>query len=108
MGIHAGNWLDPKPEFDATWPGALHVMKIPTGIGEGFTRWFFRSKIWGYVMDDEYGYLNPNNFEHVGYSIFQGTLNSPKMFDQPTWVGAIHQDLETQFLFEAKNPAKWV
>ncbi|RMU61009.1 hypothetical protein ALP25_04858 [Pseudomonas syringae pv. syringae] len=103
MGIHAGSWLDPKPEFDATWPGALHVMKIPTGIGEGFTRWFFRSKIWGYVMDDEYGYLNPNNFEHVGYSIFQGTLNSPKMFDQPTWVGAIHQDLETQFLFEAKK-----
>ncbi|MQQ37553.1 PI-PLC X phosphodiestherase-like domain protein [Pseudomonas sp. SZ57] len=103
MGIHAGSWLDPKPESDATWPGALHVVKRPTGIGESFTRSFYRSKIWGHVMDDEEGYGNENNFEHVGYSIYQGTLNSPKYFDQPTWAGAIHQDRETKFLFEAKK-----
>ncbi|WP_082333921.1 PI-PLC domain-containing protein [Pseudomonas syringae] len=103
MGIHAGSWLDPKPQSDATWPGALHVVKIPTGIGESFTRWFYRSKIWGHVADDEEGYANENNFDRVGFSIYQGTLNSPKLFDQPTWVGAIHLDRGTQFLFEARK-----
>ncbi|EPJ82385.1 hypothetical protein CFII64_16562 [Pseudomonas sp. CFII64] len=105
MGVHAGNWDDPKPFSDNTWPGAIHIQMMYVQVGEfkAIRRWFYRAKFWGRGSDHEGGYSNSEFFDALGLSYYMGTLDSPKYFDQPTWAGAIHLDRQTHFLFEAKK-----
>jgi hypothetical protein len=104
MGILAGTWNEPKNLTDATWPEAIHVLKSYVWVnGWVLRRSFYRSKFWGKGTQQGAGYLNPDYFDPLGYSVYQGTLDSPKYFDQPTWAGAIHLDRNTHFFFEARQ-----
>lgn len=106
MGVHAGTWDDPKPWVDATWPGAIHVLKATTpGESRLDPRTYFRSKFWGRPGEHGGTYFDPDLFDLIAVSINRGTLESPKQFGPPTvtWVGAIHFDTKTHFLFEAKK-----
>lgn len=102
IGVNAGTWSDPKIGEDPTWPGAIHAFRAtPNGIYQYQT--FFRSKFWGKLSDVGSAIYNPDSFELIGYSLYLGTLESPKFFDQPTWVGAIHFDRLKSRFFEAKK-----
>ena len=103
VGIHAGTWDDLKPISDATWPGALHIGKIYLGSPPKWRTLFYRSKFWGSPSKDALypPYSDPNKWEPVGASLFEGTLDSPKAFDQPTWRDAIHLDRATRYFFQA-------
>lgn len=102
VGDHAGTWVDPKFGNDATWPGALHVF-TDIQIDSVQHKVFKRSKFWGRYLDNA-GHADQSPwFDTVGYSLYLGTLDSPKYFDQPTWIGAIHLDRLRGRLFQAKR-----
>lgn len=84
---HAGTYEAPKEWDEITWPGAIHYYEI---AGQ---RVYFRALNEGNASDSYWYYpttfSSNSNWTYLGKH--WGTLEDPKYWDEPTWIGAVHK-----------------